>query len=587
MKEGWQLSIYIILAILIAFAGYFIINHIEYDGSLVVNEYEAHFSLNNFKESYEYAVNNHFTMLYRVWNAPLFYNNTFDKPYIQLIGINCSYIPYIKDYYGNVFIINKSNDYKQDIEEKAYYNEVGCYNPDGYKKGFYKINSSYEIYPPVQYDGKFYHANIKIASKHVPYKNFVIYIDNSSGNIAKIFTHPPFYISKNNSTYIIKGKSQKNGLIEIEFLFNSLNPKFLYSSENVKEKTIDSNKAYYFNYAIAKTFSYFIKSLVIFFPVILLLIYYVYGRERKFTVPKYLSFIPKKRKPWLVNLVFKKDATDFDKDGFYATLLDLHRKGNIKIEGGEDLKISIINKSNLDDYERKVISFIERHSYNKIFSLESFKEEIEAMEGNTYEITNLKDEVGELYKVKDAKDFIVNGRHLMLKFFILSFAVFIISMFFYLSYFNTYPILFEIFGYSFLLSMQFLMTVFSPSTLFGKWKKDYYEEKMEWNSFKRFLLDMAHLEKYKVKDIVIWKEWLVYATALGVGKKVSQALKKLNIQIPEADMIPFIYIYFASMDKTIATTYSSTVGKNSGGFAGGGGGFGAGGGFGGGGAGGR
>lgn len=60
-------------------------------------------------------------------------------------------------------------------------------------------------------------------------------------------------------------------------------------------------------------------------------VYRKYGKEKEFVVPEFLSYVPKKIKPWIVNLVFKGDAFKFDKDGFYATLLDLYRRGIIDI----------------------------------------------------------------------------------------------------------------------------------------------------------------------------------------------------------------------------------------------------------------
>ncbi|HDH81541.1 MAG TPA: DUF2207 domain-containing protein, partial [Thermoplasmatales archaeon] len=568
MKEGWLLSIFILASITIAFSGYHAINYFEYGGGLTVDEYRACFSPDGFlNESYTYDVKSDFTMLYRVWDVPLLYNKSLNEPFVQLIDMNCSYIPYVKDYYGNVY---SSGIYSDIIREKAYLNEAGCYNPDGYERGRYEIDYSYRIYPPVEYDGELYHMNIKFAGQHVPYKNFKIVLDNSSGTIRKIFSHPQFSIEKDGSRYILEGKSQKNGLLEVELLLNSSNQRFLYETNNVKEKTISANERYYAGYKIAEAFSYLMKGMVFLFPAILLLVYYLFGREKKFVVPKYLSFVPKKRKPWRVNLVFKGSATHFDKDGFYATLLDLHVRKIIEIENGDDIKIKILKKDGLDDYESKVVSFLERHSENGIFSLNSFKDEINEIESAS-RITALRNEMGGLYSVRDAKEFIINGRLSMAIFSSIAFLIFIISFFLYMSYFDKYPVLFESFSYSFLFFIQFLSTVSAPPTLFGRWKKEYYKEKMEWDSFRRFLLEIAQLKKYESKDISIWKEWLVYATALGAGKKVSKEFKKLGIRLPEADYIPSMYISFAALNATMQSKYSSLTSRSGGG---GGGGFG-------------
>lgn len=582
MKEEWQFFLISILAVLIAFGGYSLLNYIKYNGNLVINKYEVYFNPDgNLEEKYEYEVNGHFTMLYRVWNAPLLYNQSFEEPFVRVNEINCSYIGYVKDYYGNVY--STDNLYEYEIWEKAFFNEIGCFNPDGYEKGTYEIEYFYTIYPPVQYDGEIYHMNIKLADKHIPYKNFEIYIDNSTKNIIKIFSHPPFKVSKGKDFYIIRGESQRNGLIEFEILLNSTNQKFLFPDKNLMERTLNENEKYYFYYDIATIFSYALKIIVFAFPVLIAVIYYLHGRERKFFVPKYLSFIPKKRKPWMVNLLFKKDATDFDNDGLYATLLDLHEKGNIRIEGvegGKEIKIKLISEEGMDKYENKVYSFLKKHSENGVFSTNLLRERIKSLKGDEIALSKLKKEMDSLYKVRDAKDFIINGRYLMLKYFCLSLLIFLTFTVLYLKYFDAYPVLFDAFFYSLIFSIQFLSTVLAPSTLFGKWKKEYYKEKMQWNAFRRFLLDMAQLQKYSKEDILIWKDWLIYATALGIGKKVAESFKKLDVRIDEINLIPAIYISFASVNRTMTATYSySSSGHGSG--------FGAGGGFGGGGAGGR
>ena len=72
-----------------------------------------------------------------------------------------------------------------------------------------------------------------------------------------------------------------------------------------------------------------------------------------------------------------------------------------------------------------------------------------------------------------------------------------------------------------------------PPTLFGHWKDDHFKEKLEWDSFAHFLSDLAMIQKYAPEDLSMWGEWLVYGTALGVGKNVEQAMKSLNIHIAD------------------------------------------------------
>ena len=92
------------------------------------------------------------------------------------------------------------------------------------------------------------------------------------------------------------------------------------------------------------------------------------------------------------------------------------------------------------------------------------------------------------------------------------------------------------------------------------------------------------IQKYTTNDLHMWKEWLVYGTALGAGEKVTEAMSDLNISIPEA-------VAIHSMHSIIDHAYSSSTplssGSGHGGGGRGGGGFGRGGGGGGGGGGAR
>lgn len=55
------------------------------------------------------------------------------------------------------------------------------------------------------------------------------------------------------------------------------------------------------------------------------------------------------------------------------------------------------------------------------------------------------------------------------------------------------------------------------------------EHKAMWKAFKKFLQDFSKLDERDYKSIAIWEHYLVYATALGVSKKV---IKQLKIVFP-------------------------------------------------------
>ncbi len=55
------------------------------------------------------------------------------------------------------------------------------------------------------------------------------------------------------------------------------------------------------------------------------------------------------------------------------------------------------------------------------------------------------------------------------------------------------------------------------------------EHKAMWKAFKKFLQDFSKLDERDYKSIAIWEHYLVYATALGISKKV---IKQLKIVFP-------------------------------------------------------
>ncbi len=88
------------------------------------------------------------------------------------------------------------------------------------------------------------------------------------------------------------------------------------------------------------------------------------------------------------------------------------------------------------------------------------------------------------------------------------------------------------------------------------------------------------MKEHPPQHVILWEEYMVYATAFGVAKEVSKALKVVMPEEVSTNQQFAVYSAFAVSSFSTSTDYSSSGG--SGGFGGGGGGFGGGGGGGGG-----
>ena len=456
-------------------------------------------------------------------------------------------------------------------------NEAGCFNPNRFGSGRYEISYLFKLHPPVEVDEKYSHLNLKLLDEHLPYRNVEVAIHDSEGLIEQLFIHPPMASKKEGDAWIITGSSPENSLLEVEMLLkpeaSKVIPGFPRNVSDVEGQTLSANSAYSSNYALASNLFNGLRALVLLFPLLLLLIYYRFGREKSYTVPKTLSYVPSKIKPWVVNLVFKGDAFDFDQDGFYATLLDLSRRGVLDLESEPSLRIKLHKDAAAaeDSYESKVLSFLKIYSSNGVFVADDFEDRVKDLRNNRPEdLYEVRDTMDKLLKVADKKvsmQFVSSGRWKMAGligvFLVVAGLVSVLALIFG----SIYPSLYQTALISLILLAQSVLPVFAPSALFGRWKSDYYKEKLEWEAFRNFLSDFAMVQKYAPEDINIWKEWLVYGTALGVGKKVSEAMKQLNIQIPEAPAVTYMPVYF---NNVYGLTTPPSTGSGPGGFGGGG-----------------
>jgi len=440
------------------------------------------------------------------------------------------------------------------ITSLAMPNEAGCFNPNRFGAGKYEISYLFKLHPPVEVDEKYSHLNLKLLDEHLPYRNMEVTIHDPRGLIEQLFTHPPMPSKKVGDAWIITSSSPENSLLEVEMLLKPVASRVIRGFprivSDVEGQTLSANSAYSGNNALASNLFNGLRALVLLFPLLLLLIYYRFGKEKSYIVPKTLSYVPSKIKPWVVNLVFKGDAFDFDQDGFYATLLDLSRRGVLELESEPSLRIKLLKDATAaeDSYESKVLSFLEFHSSNEVFVADDFEDRVKDLRNNRPEdLYEIRKTMNRLLKVADKKvsmQFVSSGRWKMAGLMGLFLTVAGLVSALALISGSIYPSLYQTALISLILLAQSVLPVFAPSALYGRWKSDYYKEKLEWEAFGNFLSDYAMVQKYAPEDINIWKEWLVYGTALGVGKKVSEAMKQLNIHIPEALAVTYMSVYF-------------------------------------------
>lgn len=607
MSETKQLLILIFLTILVGGSGLVLVNRLPYltEGDVVIDEYVATLYANGtLIEDYVYDVKvpNQYRMLYRSWDVPLS-TRQLDTPYVQFIGASSpdQMIFYAKDFQGSVWLDSR---YRNDsyvfgtVKSLADLNEVGAFNPQRFAARRYNVRYIFEVHPPLEYDETLCHVNLKLAGQHLAYHDVMLVIKDP-GYVVSVYTRPLFSKEVRGGNEIAFRLSVvKDEPLELEILFRkdiqNVLKGFPRKFDDVKSLTVQANSRYLTQYYVAQGLRQGAAAFALLQPLIFILTYFKWGREKRFVVPTYLSTVPnKERKPWTVNLVFKGDPYGFDESGFYATLLDLHLRGKIRMSSmNEGLAIQILDQTGVDVYEGRALRFLSSISRNGVVDTNSMKELVETLTSSgRYQsrLFHLQQELHYLTREGEtsaASEFVVSGRNRILPSALVSVLLVVISVSALLVLPNVTSILTLAVGTSVIPLIQSVIAVIFPPTLFGKWLGESYKEKLEWDSFKKFLSDLALIRRYAPQDLSMWGDWLVYGTALGVGDNVVKAMKELKIELPEASLVPNIPLLFVPM--LVAALPARAGGGIGGGVGGGmGGGFGAGGGFGGGGAGAR
>jgi uncharacterized membrane protein len=187
----------------------------------------------------------------------------------------------------------------------AEYNEVGIFNPAYYDSGLYTAEYTYVINPPLEYDSTTTHLNLKLAGEsHIPYRQVKVTIP--ARGIDQVYVYPPLMkTEKAGDNYVITGSLAANEILAVEMLgpsdgFSQF-PGFRNAVDDVRGQTASAAFWYNLPYYAAYLLNILGTIAVILVPLLLIVMYRRYGREKEFTVPVYLSTIPGTNlKPWLL-----------------------------------------------------------------------------------------------------------------------------------------------------------------------------------------------------------------------------------------------------------------------------------------------
>jgi len=431
-----------------------------------------------------------------------------------------------------------------------------------------------------------------------------------SPDVLKIFAHGPLHgyssLPTLDSATIEVDNLRSNEQVDVRLLFDaSLTDTFKIVYEDKLDDILVEEESLAIEANLkrenAKKALYISIAVVVIALIIPILVYI--SVKRKVYKPtfkgKYYRELPEDYGPAVMNKVIHGSLGNVSSYDMLATLLDLVRRKYVEIE-----PIYKNNKKKPDDYNLKLINtdleelnVSEKHFVTKLIFVDtteialkelsnknskSIKAQTKAVEAYTKWGEIIEDVAKEKDLLKKEKTKIAKSILKCVFSFLLTIAVAIFGIG------MNYEDIIGIGAVGFFLGIYELVFVILAIVDLNARTQKGVEHKAMWKSFKKFLQDFSKLDERDYKSIAIWEHYLVYATALGISKKV---IKQLKIVFPtefeensnmfgtymtinllsDSDVFSNFESSFSSAASTAFSAPSSSTGSG-GGFSGGAGG---------------
>ncbi|MFA5993083.1 MAG: hypothetical protein WC796_05240 [Candidatus Pacearchaeota archaeon] len=510
MKESKTVAIVfiILLAIGVLSALYFVF----FAGDFNFYKSEIKINGNNITETLFYHTDKEYHTLFRNFVTPIVIN---DAPYehIKINSIVCqSGNPYVYTKDQGYFSF-KNSVFSKEQSSTAYteLNEYGC-SFDDYK-GFSK-NNDYTIKASYIINNK---NLFEINEKY--YIKFVAYSPDRHKLLIKDKT---FFVS--GDQVITKNYFLSNQYAIIYILYKGSD---IQSFNIIKKSNFEFDNIY---------FSLIFVFLFALLPALLFLfIWIIFGRETtNEDLPRELSMYPNERKAWQVSTFFNPPLGQSGPNFFPTLIIDLYRRKIIDLKDKDkDMSIKILrpNDKSLDTVESKFLEILDKTTkLTKKSCVDSqgfinLKDVSKSLSFTS--IWDLQKEYKELNKLtkEKSKEFVDNTGQIAI-------GISIVILFLLLTFVTPLFSSSSVSGWSILSlfsSILIISIVSVSSSVFIKFKKDYYVEYQKWQGFKHYLMAFSSMKTCPPQAIKLWEQHLVYATAIGVSAVVLKKFKDWKI----------------------------------------------------------
>ena len=149
-------------------------------------------------------------------------------------------------------------------------------------------------------------------------------------------------------------------------------------------------------------------------------------------------------------------------------------------------------------------------------------------------------------------------------------GLFILTLFMYISV----TIFFLVFlsGFSLIILLGFIMgvtfTSFALAIYLAHFRKkiNIYtetgtEERAKWRGLKKFMEDFSLIDEREIPELVLWEQYLVYATGFGIAKRVLKQLKSKFPQLSDAEYYNDYSCFYIASNNMFSHFINNSVSK--------------------------
>ncbi len=414
--------------------------------------------------------------------------------------------------------------------------------------------SSQELNP----DGKEYTLHVSYVAKYVvehghdctqifrqfwgpdwdaPVKNLTA-VFNLPGNMTptEIYTHPKASVNQNGNTVEFSIESlPPYAFAETRMVFApQADMEFSVTNSSLDLKAISKEENAYNRQRMFKI----IIPIIVYFIILalLILVFRIFGKEPEIQYQGiYERELPTKDSPDFVNSAVVNLIGNVDNNGISAVMLDLYRKDYITFEQTDKSKAAdfvIFKKeqtgSDLSDSEVYFFNFLKGYSVDNKLDFKDLKKTLRKSESKAKAFNSKYSAYQSIVKddVKDRGYFKTTGYA-----FAILLGILLVIGGVILTPVMIAPPTGDLQVLAAILSACYLFTamivLFLPKDVFGKWTKEGLTYYRKWINLKKFLEEFSLMSEYPPDSVIVWEEYLVYATAFGIADKVEAALKKL------------------------------------------------------------